>query len=139
MKLLKMTTDHWKWLHKRCHPIMCADTIGITAIDHKSNIMAVAAMDSWAPNSCQLHWAIDNKMVLRHGFIEELCEFVFNTRGRSMIIGLVPSDNHLALKLNQHIGMTEVGRVKDGYKIGSDLVIMQLHRDTCRWLTEEAA
>jgi len=139
MKLLKMTMDHWNWLHRRCHPILCADTIGITAVDEKSNIMAVAAMDSWAPNSCQLHWAIDNPMVLRHGFIEELCEFVFNTRDRGMIIGLVPATNEKAIKLNKHIGMEEIGRVAGGYEIGCDLVIMQLHRDKCRWITEEAA
>lgn len=55
------------------------------------------------------------------------------------MIGLTPADNEKSVKFNEHIGLREIGRITDGYKIGVDFIVTRIDRDTCRWLKEEAA
>ena len=96
-------------------------------------------MDSWAPNSCQMHFAIDNPMVIRHGFFETVADFCYNVRGIETIVGLVPADNEKAIKLDKRIGFKEALRIPNGYKDGIDYVVMLMTREDCRWLKQEAA
>ena len=97
------------------------------------DVWAAVAMDSWSPNSCQLHWAIENPLALRHGFLQAVTDYAFDKRGVNLIIGLVPSNNEKALKLNTHLGMTESHRVRDAYAVGVDYVIMELRPADCKW------
>ena len=139
MKLYALDASGWQWLRSRAHCIQCEDTVGFYAEDAAGRIHAAVALDSWAPNSCQVHWAIENPMVLRRGFLEEVSQFAYVTRGVDLIIGLVPENNEKALALNKHLGLQEECRIKNGYKAGIDYVVLSLHRDNCRWLEQETA
>ena len=133
-----MTEKHeWDWVWERAHPLACKDTQGIVAVNDKGSIQAVAVFDSWTPDACSVHYAIDNPIVIRRGFLNEIARHLFITCGRVRIFGLVPSNNEKALKLDLHIGFKEVARVPHGYSQGVDYIVVCMEKRDCRWLPEQ--
>ena len=108
-------------------PLLMEDTRGITAIDDRG-VQAVCVLDTWTATCCQIHIWIHNPMVLRHGFAEEVFDFVFDS-GRIKIIGQTPSDNAKALKFIKHIGFEELFIVKDAIDIGVDIVVTEFTKE----------
>lgn len=129
----------WGWFKQRVPLLRVEDTKGITAIDLDANkTVAMVILDNWTQNGVQCHIAIDDPMVLRHGFLEECMDYVFNVCGKKKAWGLIPADNEKALKLNKHMGFVEVVRLKDGYADGVDSVIMEMTRETSKYIPEPA-
>lgn len=133
MEFIALEKSHLDYMGE-ARPNICEDTRGITAIiDGKP--VAVCVFDNWSHNSCMIHIWIENPFVLRHGFAEEVFNFVFNS-GRTKIIGITPSENLKALKFIKNIGFVEIGRIKDGSKVGVDYVLTEMTKDKCRYLQE---
>jgi hypothetical protein len=129
VKFVALQAKHWNWIAERAKPSLCEDTKGVVAEDDFGKILAAAVFDSWSYNACSVHIAIDSPMVLRHGFVDALKDYVFNQSGRKMVLGFTPADNKRALKFNNHVGMKEIYRLKDGYKDGVDFVVTQMTKD----------
>jgi hypothetical protein len=128
--------DEWLWVKKRAKPIQCEDSQGIVAYDEKGQIRACCIADSFTVDGCNVHFAIDSAIVIKYGFFHEVSHHLFNTCGRKRIFGLVPASNAKALKLDMHMGFTEVSRVPNGFAEGVDYVVLMMDRDN-RWLKEE--
>jgi len=126
----------WRWLEARAKPIRCEDTTGFIAL-RGNKIVGAVAFDSWAPNSCLAHIAIEDPFVLRHGFLELAFDFAFHHAGRGIILGMTPANNERALRFNRKIGFQEIYRLKDGYQTGIDYVAQEIRRENCRWLAPE--
>lgn len=126
----------WHWVQTRAHCILCGDTCGIVAQDEWGTIKAIAVFDSFTPVAANVHMAIDNPMVLRYGFLEAIGEYLFNTRSRARIYGLVPSNNQKALKLNLHIGMEQVTTIPNAIDEGVDYIVMGMEKADCRWIDQ---
>lgn len=126
----------WDWFKRKTHTICCEDSQGLVAYDDKG-IAAVAVFDSFSPDGCNVHWAIENPMVLRHGFLEEIARHLFVVCKRKRIFGLVPANNKKALKFDLHVGMREVARIPHAMGEGIDYIVMTMTREECRWLPEE--
>ncbi len=108
------------------------DTTGIVCVDLDTGApAALCVMDNWTHTSVQVHWVIIDPMALRHGFLEECFDYVFNQAERDLMIGLVPSDNAKSLKLAKHADFTELYRVQDAIKFGVDTVIIALRKRDC--------
>lgn len=130
--------DDWNWIKTRANPILTEGTTGIIAVDTEVNeIVAMAAFDNWTENSVQMHMAIDRPTILRHGFLEEIGNYVYNTCEKGIILATVPANNPKAVKLDTHIGMDVVYRVKDGFKKGVDYLLLELRKENCRWIKQE--
>lgn len=115
------------------------DTGGIMCIDLDTNeTVAGVVFDTWTHSSVCVHQIVTNPMVLRHGFFEEVADYVFNVAEREVMVGLVPANNEKALKLNEKIGFKECGRVPDAIMLGLDLIIMQVHKEDCTFWTPQA-
>ena len=127
----------WRWFKERTHTIRCEDAQGLVVYDDQNQIQAMCVADSFTGNSCNVHFAIENPMVLRHGFFEEVAEHTFHRNSCKQIFGLVPSNNAKALKLDKHIGFSEIARIPDAIADGVDTVVMRLKKADCRWLREE--
>ena len=119
---------------QNARPNRCEDTKGIIAWGDEGIPLAICVLDSWSYNSCQIHIWIESAFVLKHGFAEEVFNYVFNTCQRNMIIGVTPSDNPKALKFIKHIGFEELYRIKDGYKVGVDYVVTEIRKENCRYI-----
>lgn len=132
----------WDWFKERTHVIRCEDTQGIVAFDERG-IQGVLVADSFSPDSCNVHMAIDNPHVIRHGFLHEIGRHLFIQCKRNHIFGLVPANNEKALKFDLHIGFKEVCRIPDGVGTGTDYVVLRMDKSECPWIAqpvkEEAA
>ena len=117
--------------------MLCEDTQGIVAYDEAGAIQAISAFDSFTVDACSVHLAIDNPIVLRHGFLTELAYHIFVTCNRKRIFGLVPSNNKKARKLDEHIGFKEVARIPDAVREGVDYIVYRMDKEACRWLPQE--
>lgn len=131
------TAEEWAWFKERAHVIACEDSQGIVVYDDAQNIAAMAVFDSFTVDGCSVHLAIDNPFAIRHGLFSEVARHAFVACGRKRMFGLVPSNNAKALKLDRHIGFTEVARIPNAVAEGVDYIVMCLEKADCRWLTEE--
>lgn len=111
---------------------LTTDTTGIVAYDKVSReTVAVFVAQNWTPTSVQVHQAILNPLVLRHGWFEEIGHYIFTQAGRLMLYGLVPSDRPKALSVNLKCGFKEIVRLKDAADVGVDFILMELKREDC--------
>lgn len=130
----------WGWVNEQVPILQVEDTSGIIAIDlDKNETVGACITDNWTRNSVQCHFMISSPMVLRHGFIEECFDFIFNHCDRRYIYGFVPSDNEKALKLNAHMGFTEILRLPEAFADGVDYVVMECTRANCKYLPKTEA
>ena len=127
-QLIKLTD--WDWICSYLDMSWSDNTTGIVAQD-ESGLLAAMVCENWTENSVQCHFIMQNKKAFRNKFHYECCRYVFTLGDREKMIGIVPSDNEKALKLDKHFGFTEVATIKDAFSKGVDAVIMELHRDSC--------
>ncbi len=139
MKLtfVPLRKEHWDWIYQRASPELTRRTRGVVALDQNGIILACAVFDSFTYTSGQVHVAIANPIVIRHGFLEECFGYFFHECDKQILIGLTPANNEKSLKFNRHLGFREVYRVKNGWDYGVDYVVQEMHRDECRWLNEQ--
>ena len=130
---IPLEQHHWLMIPDDARPRHCEDTRGIVAINERGDMQACCVLDTWTENACQIHIYIKNPFVLKHGFQQEVFNFVFGS-GRELIVGVTPSDNLKALKFIEHMGFKHVATIPDGYSKGVDFVITQLRKENCAWI-----
>jgi len=142
VRIIPATERHFQWISEKLDNLHTGDEKGIVAESDNGEILGVAVLNTWVGSSVQVHLAIATPMCFRrHIFIKEVFNYIYNTAGRLAAIAMVGSNNKKAMKLNKHIGFTEVGRIRDGVRSGEDIMILEMHRDDCAWIKfkEEAA
>ena len=127
------TAEEKAWIDAHFFPVWCNDSEGMMAY-HNGKIVAACVADSFSAVGCNVHYGIENPMVIKHGFIHKIAHHLFIERGRTVIFGLVPASNLKALKLDKHIGFVEEARLREAYDVGVDLVILRMDKASCRWL-----
>jgi hypothetical protein len=127
--------DEWTFIKIRANVKAMEDSQGIVAIDGE-RILAVCVADCFTNNKCNVHFAIDNPMVIRRGFFHEVARHLFITCGCNRIFGLVPESNAKAIKFDKHMGFTEVGRIPQGFGDDDDCVVLRMEKKTSRWLNQ---
>jgi hypothetical protein len=125
----------WPWVKDNVRCVLCEDTRGIIA-ERDGRIVAAFIMDSWTETSVQCHQAIHDPLVFKHGYHVKTAQYIFGDAGRKLMIGLTPSDNEKAIKLNKHYGFTESFRVPDAVREGVDYVVMTMTADECPYFGE---
>lgn len=135
----RLRMDSWLEAEKVVGVPWMDHTKGIIARDGERKILAGCILNNWTSNSVQAHIWIRNPMVIRAGFFQEITGYVFNVCEREVIVGVVPAENHKALRLDKKIGFREMYRIRDGHRKGEDTVILEARReDLARWLPTEA-
>ena len=109
-------------------------TRGIVAMNNGMPC-AIVLLDNFTETSVTAHIAVENAMALRKLHIEAF-KYVFLSLDKRMMLGVVPSDNVKALKLHAHLGFTEIARIKDGWDVGIDQVVIQMLRDDCKYIND---
>lgn len=98
-------------------------------------VLGIIGLDYWTPAAVQMHVWIGSPAALRGGiFLREAFRYAFHTNGRKVAFGIIPSDNEKALKFIWNVGFTEIARLKDGWDVGTDMVINEIRPGNCRWL-----
>ena len=125
----------WAGINHYLPLLLVEDTRGLVAVDEATGKpLAAFVMNTWSDSSVQCHITVVNPMVLRHGFLEACCHYVFVHGDRQIMYATIVEDNLPSLKLVKRIGFTERARLPDGCEIGRDNIIMEMRKEDCRFL-----
>jgi hypothetical protein len=108
--------------------------------NEEGQVQTAVLYDYWTPNSVNAHiWSRTPKGLFSPGFIREIFVYPFLTCGRGLLIGVTPADCEASLRFSDALGFTEKYRIKDGWSVGTDMVIKEMRREECRWIRSKAA
>ena len=103
------------------------DVRGIVAYDKDTfDTLAVLVAQDWTHTTVQVHQVILKTMVIRHGWFQEISEWLFTAANRIKLLAPVVDDNVKALGVNEKLGFKEILRIEDGFALGKDLILMEL-------------
>lgn len=122
-----------------CEKIGYVPTPHLKCIGHVGGdqmLNAVIGYDGFNGLSCQMHVAGEGPWLDR-AILKAAFTYPFEQMGCNVVIGIVPSGNIEALRLNKHLGFTEVLRIEGAHPDGA-LILMTMHRHECRWLKLKA-
>ena len=125
--------EHLGWLAERAKVNVTPDLHAVEAIDDQGKIHGMLATDGWTPNSCCMHVALDNPVVLRR-LLPMVFGIIFNQLGKNVALVTVLGNNTRSLRLVHHVGFREIARIRDGWARGVDLTIHELRKKDCRFI-----
>lgn len=148
MKWQLATAEHYPWLAERAGITVGPLLRAIEVVDDKGEIKGMVGYDGWTPNLVCMHVALEAPMAIRalpgsedsspfagRRFINAAFGIAFMRR--NVVIGQVIATNRKALELDLHLGFREIGRIRDGWQPGIDLIVLEMRREECRWIPVE--
>lgn len=123
------------WFTQRTGYLPGGDFVALVWADKQDNVKGMLGFDTFKPNSCQAHLALDAPHVGRALF-RGGAAWIFRTRG--LVLGSVVATNRACLSAAKRIGFVETHRVTDGWAAGVDLVSLELRKENCKWLPQVA-
>lgn len=136
MRVRAARPEDFAWLEARAGCALTPRARGIRALDASGATRGVVAYDMWTPTSCQAHMAVDTpaawRPLLRHCF-----HYPFQALGLQLLLGIIPAHNAKSLAMARALGFRETYRVRDGWAPGDDMVVHEMRREDCRWLTRD--
>lgn len=124
----------WGWVQSYVPLLRVQDTCGIMAIDEdKNKTVGAVIVDNILNNSVQATIILDNSMVLRHGFLEECFDWIYEGLGKDYIYCLVAENNTPSNRLCKRLGGLEQMRLKDAFRDGVDFIVYELHKSRCSY------
>lgn len=124
---------YWQWVADRADVAWDPRSKGLIALRDNGDIDAGVLCDNWTRTSCTTHIAVENPMVVRAGFFQEVGRWLFEVCGMKVLVGITPSNNLEAIRFNRKLGWQEVARVPEGYDHGVDMVIQTMTPEQCRY------
>ena len=100
--------------------------------------LAIFLAESWTANSASIHGIILQRMVLRHGWLEEIADYMFTRAARKQLYTVVRDDNKRSLRLIEKLGFRQVARLEDAVANGIDYLIFELKRENCAYWQQPA-
>jgi hypothetical protein len=112
----------------------------VALVDSQGEPLAAVLYDHWCHNSANVHvWSSGPAALFNKEFVYEIFKYPFEDCGRGVLLGITPSDAKESLAVSRALGFKEVYRIKDGWKVGVDLIIKEMRKEHCRYLTQKAA
>ena len=135
MRVLAAAPEDFGWLVERTSAALTDHATGIKAVDESGRIRGMVVYDYWTPNACQAHMAVDAPIIWR-SLLRPAFSYPFEELGRSLILGIIAADNPRSLAMAKRLGFRDVHRVDDGWAPGVPLIVHEMRRAECRWLSE---
>ena len=120
------------------------DEIGYAPSKHATGVViekddgtpgAAAIYDHWTHSAVQMHaWSSSPKYVFNPDFCREIFAYIFVQNTKMLAFAVTPCDNSPSLALAKFLGFKKILRIRDGWKLGTDMVIQELRREDCRFL-----
>lgn len=103
------------------------DVKGLVAFNKDTfETLAVLVAQDWTMTTVQVHQVILNPMVIRHGWFQEIAEYLFVYAGRWFLMAPVLSNNQKAIRLNEKLGFKQMITLENAFDIDVDIVLMKL-------------
>ena len=90
--------------------------------------------DSFLGKTCQIHVVNFNKKYTPRKLLFAVFDYAFNKAGVETLLGVVNSNNELAMKYDQNLGFKEVHRLEGMHDDGGDLVLFAMKKADCRFI-----
>lgn len=127
--------ESWSWLCERVGIFPTPQFKGIVAVKESGKIIGMVGYDQWTDNSVFMHVALDEPIAVRP-LLKHAFTYPFQQCGRRVALATVVSDNEKSKRFVNHLGFSEIARVKDGHSDGKDLVLYAMRREGCKWVEE---
>ena len=126
-----------EWIRERTQCALTPHATCIQAVDDKGRIRGVLAFDNWTVNAVQVHQAVDAPIIWRH-LIGPAIDYAYRQCGKGLLVGVTPGSNKRACDMAKRMGMREAHRIRDGWAVGEDMVVFEMRREECRWLSSDS-
>lgn len=124
--------EHFPWMTDRSGYVPLPDAVGEEAVSG-GVIQGMVIFDGRTETMAQVHVALESPLAA--GALRRVAfRSPFIQHGLRVLVTTLASDNGPAVRLALGMGFTEVGRVRDGFRVGVDLILYELRRDACRHL-----
>ncbi len=127
----------WRWFNLHLPIIECQDSQGIVAIDADTELpVAAVIVDNVTETSVQAHFMVTTPMVMRHGFLEEGCAYVFEGLKKQTMFAYVLENNEASLSITEKIGFEVVCHLENSFSEGVGYIVKRLEKEQCNFLPE---
>lgn len=110
------------------------DSCTALGAERDGELVGGMVVSGWVPGvRCTLHMAGEGDVWITRGILREVFWYVFEQLQCKVVIGWVSSGNEKSMRLTQHLGFKEVGRIAGGCSDG-DLVYFAMYKTECRWI-----
>ncbi len=114
------------------------DAKGVCVLEEES-IGACVLYDHWAHNSVQVHVFAPSLRALFHAdTLREIFRYPFVLADRAVLVAVTPADQRGSLAVSGWLGFREKYRIRDGWKVGVDMVLKELRREDCKFLEQRS-
>lgn len=123
-------------LELMCKSLPYNPTAGFRGIRYGTNSpLAIVGYDNWTHNAVHMHvWSGSTRPWFDRYFLQEIFRYPFEICKKGLVIGYTQGDNAPVLEFSRRVGFRETYRVRDGWSLGTDLVIQEMRREECRWI-----
>lgn len=134
MRVTGAQLEDFDWIRERAQCGLTPNAKAIKAVTDDGRIVGMVAYDNWTHNSVECHMAADSPIAWRK-LLWPAFSYPFEQEGMGIILGIMPASNERSQGLVRRFGFNEAYRVKDGWAVGDDLVVFEMRKENCRWLT----
>ena len=129
--------EDWPYIYARTRAVICYDTCGLVAFDEETGkLYGAVIFDQMSPNAAQCHLVITNPIrAIRARLMQAAADYIFNQLKKSVIYGFIPASNDRSLNIARQSGFKQVVNLRDAFERGVDVVVCEMRREDCRWLT----
>jgi hypothetical protein len=120
------------WLCKHIGYVPTPNIKCIGQVDHNGNLIGVVGFDGYNGASVSMHVAGHGNWCTR-SMLYATFHYPFVALRCRMVIGLVPSGNHAAIRFNERIGFSHRLALEGAHPDGA-LLLMTMRREDCRFL-----
>lgn len=128
MNVRAATPGDFAWFQVRTGYLLPANARGLAVGEPPR---AMVAFDGWKPNSACAHVSIEAPGACRH-LLTEAFRYAFAAVG--VLVAMIRANNLRSIRLARHLGFRDTHRVRDGWQVGEDLLVLEMRREGCRWL-----
>lgn len=100
-------------------------------------VLGGVVYEDYTGSSVCCHIAIAHPHVPLRKLLVAAARYAYNQLGVKKVIGMVPSNNEDALRMDFRLGFELEAIVRDVFPDGSDMVILTMTREQCRFLPRQ--
>lgn len=130
--------EEYGWLVDRAGCEITQGFKAIKAVDASGRIHGMVGYGGWTENSVVMSIALDNPACFRE-LLKWAFQYPFEQCNRGVALAMVRANNGRSARLCKRVGFREAYRVRDGIRVGEDLILFEMRREECRFIARRAA
>jgi hypothetical protein len=126
-----------EWVMSRVGGVFNEKTDHVVAMHRDGEIAGGLVYTGYLGKAITMHSAGSEDNWVTRDFLWMIFHYAFVQLGCRVVFGPVSSKNTRSLSVTTRLGFVPAARIADVYHDGSDLVLLTMYKEQCRWLTME--